>query len=167
MSPELVSALSSGVDVNSLRLLDFVMVRVRRLANLMDRQMKLMLARHFDLTLVEWRCIAFLGEIGPLTAAELCRLADSDKGQVSHTLRGLEERTLVARLTGGTRSVPVELTQAGRTLFENCVAAMRQHEAKLLGRLTSDQRLKLYESLTTLALTIVDELDAADEPAGV
>lgn len=159
MPPELSAALSPGLETDSLRLLDFLTVRVVRLASLMEQQARRTLSRLFDLSLIEWRCLAFLGELGPLTAAQLCRLTDHDKAQISHTLRDLAKRDLITRSTTLVKAVPVGLTPAGEDLFKRSVAARRRRERTLLGRLSPAQRVALYESLTILALSLVDDLE--------
>lgn len=165
MPDTLTKALGPDLDIDALRLLDFVTVRMSRLGGMMDLQLKQMMVHSFELTLVEWRCLAFLGALGTLTAAELCRLTDYDKAQITHTVRGLTKRKLISRQAGVAKAIPIDLTPTGRALFKRCVAARRRIEKSLLNRLSPQQRIALYESMTILAQTLVDELTEQQKEA--
>ncbi len=116
----------------------------------MNQQTRQMLSERFDLSFIEWQCLAFLGERGDLTAAEICRLTGYDKAQVSHALRDLAKRKLIHRATTTAKAVPIELTTDGRDLFKRCVTARRRLERAHLERLSPEQRVALYEALTIL-----------------
>ncbi len=157
LPPKLIQALAPDLDIGSLRLLDFVTIRIDRLAGLMNQQTRQMLSERFDLSFIEWQCLAFLGERGDLTAAEICRLTGYDKAQVSHALRDLAKRKLIHRATTTAKAVPIELTTDGRDLFKRCVTARRRLERAHLERLSPEQRVALYEALTILARSLGDE----------
>jgi DNA-binding MarR family transcriptional regulator len=153
MPEDLVRALAGELDGAALRPVDFVTVRIARLAQLFNRWAKDEMASRFDLSLAEWKCVASLGDVGPLTAAQLCRLTDADKGQMSIALRLLEEKGLTAPQGSFGKAVTLKLTKEGVKVFNRSVAFRRKEELKLLSKLSAAQRIALYEALSILAMS--------------
>jgi DNA-binding MarR family transcriptional regulator len=163
ISPDLAKKLSDDLDVESLRAIDFVTVRVMRLAQLMNRHARDGLAEQFDLSVAEWRCLASLGDVGPLTAAQICRLTDADKGHISGALKTLDGKGLVETAAVVGKSILLKLTPAGSKLFLRSVALRRVEEKRLLSLLTVKQRLVLYESLAALATSYDEHSPSLDQ----
>lgn len=151
VSAELVRALSGSLDVEALRPIDFVTVRTMRLANLFNRWLKDALSSHFALSLAEWKGLMSLGDAGPLTAAQLCRLTDTDKGQMSVALRALESKGLITAQENIGKAVVLKLTREGVKLFNRAVALLKEEEKRLLSKLSAAQRIALYEAISLLA----------------
>jgi DNA-binding MarR family transcriptional regulator len=142
MPEDLVRALAGELDGAALRPVDFVTVRIARLAQLFNRWAKDEMASRFDLSLAEWKCVA-----------SLCRLTDADKGQMSIALRLLEEKGLTAPQGSFGKAVTLKLTKEGVKVFNRSVAFRRKEELKLLSKLSAAQRIALYEALSILAMS--------------
>lgn len=153
VSEDLIRTLAGEADSHGLRPVDFITVRIARLAQLFNRWAKDEMSSRFGLSLAEWKCVASLGEVGPLTAAQLCRLTDADKGQISVALRALEEKGWIAPQGSFGKKVTLKLTKDGVKVFNRSVAFRRKEELKLLSKLSATQRIALYEALSILAIS--------------
>jgi DNA-binding MarR family transcriptional regulator len=83
-----------------------------------------------------------------------------DKGQASRTLHGMIKRGYIAtksqapgrRKAGDTAAVPVILTVTakGRALYKAVLPVAQRNQARLLQKLTRDERRTLYSVLSKL-----------------
>jgi DNA-binding MarR family transcriptional regulator len=107
----------------------------------------------------EYDVLAALRRSGPpyqLTPTELYRSMLVTSATMTERLDRLEQRKLIRRRPApdDRRSVLVELTTAGRTLFDKAHAALLATEASLLGELTSKQQTTLSNLLARLAASL-------------
>lgn len=82
----------------------------------------------------EWRVLAVLHEFGELGVVDLANEALSPQPTVTHALRRLEERGLVARAPGATdkRQRVVSITASGSTLTAALIEEAKRLEADAL-----------------------------------
>lgn len=82
----------------------------------------------------EWRVLAVLYEFGDLSIVDLAAEALSPQPTVTHSVRRLEERSLVVRTPGTAdkRQRFVSLTTSGSELTQTLVAEARRLERSLL-----------------------------------
>lgn len=82
----------------------------------------------------EWRVLAVLEELGPLSVLELTEAALSPQPTVTHALRRLEERGLVSRTPGADdkRRRIVAITPSGATLTATLIAEAKRLEGDAL-----------------------------------
>lgn len=142
---------------------DLLSYRLNRLSSLMSRSAATTYRRQFDLSLGEWRTIALLG-VGAQNLNRLARQANLDKAQVSRIVASLVERGYIARMGVATRgrTVELELTPEGRTLYERVIGAARERNAVFLAYLTPEERRVLtsaVDKLTDLAWTLAHDGD--------
>ncbi|GAB10572.1 putative MarR family transcriptional regulator [Gordonia araii NBRC 100433] len=91
----------------------------------------------------EYRCLAGLAAAGdPLSQAELGSAAALDPRDVTHTVRALENRGLVARDKDPEhgRRMLVSLTAAGRRAAAELASVMAGVQEDVFARLTADER---------------------------
>ncbi len=96
----------------------------------------------------------------PVRFSELVANSSMDKGQASRTLHGMIKRGYIAskstspgvRKAGDTAAVPVILTVTGkgRTLYKAVLPVAQRNQARLLEKLTRDERRTLYSVLSKL-----------------
>ncbi|MEM9200444.1 MAG: MarR family transcriptional regulator [Actinomycetota bacterium] len=82
----------------------------------------------------EWRVLAVLEELGPLSVLDLTNAALSPQPTVTHAVRRLEARGLVTRTAGATdrRQRIVAITVDGSTLTRRLIDEARRREATAL-----------------------------------
>ncbi|NLE78636.1 MAG: MarR family transcriptional regulator [Rhodococcus sp.] len=97
----------------------------------------------------EYRCLAGLAESGRISQAELGSVAALDPRDVTHTVRALEARGLVAREKDPShgRRILVSLTGAGVRQAEALVAVMAEVQDEVFARLDINERATLLELL--------------------
>lgn len=118
----------------------------------------------FGLSVSEWRVIAVLGEIAPLTAQGVCEATAMDKVTVSRAIRALDERGLVLRRrqAADRRASDVSLTQDGARIYAEIAPAALAYERSLLDGFTAEERAALIALLERLERRL-DVLSAQDE----
>jgi DNA-binding MarR family transcriptional regulator len=85
----------------------------------------------------EWRVLAVLEELGPLSVLDLTEAALSPQPTVTHAVRRLEERDLVTRTAGAVdrRQRIVTITAAGSLLTRRLIDDARRLESGALAEL--------------------------------
>ncbi len=109
----------------------------------------------------EWRVLAVLAELGPLSILDLTAASLSPQPTVTHAVRRLEERKMVVRALSEAdrRQRIVSITPAGADLTDRLIAEARRLEAEVLpgfgdrGPLV-DELARLIETVETQTETI-------------
>ena len=91
----------------------------------------------------EWRVLAVLEELGPLSVLDLTDAALSPQPTVTHAVRRLEARGLVTRTAGATdrRQRIVAITEEGAALTRRLIRAARRLETAALADLGGGEDL--------------------------
>jgi len=91
----------------------------------------------------EWRVLAVLEELGPLSVLDLTDAALSPQPTVTHAVRRLEARGLVTRTAGATdrRQRIVAVTEEGAALTRRLIRAARRLETVALADLGGGEDL--------------------------
>ena len=114
----------------------------------------------FGLKIPEWRVMAVLGDAGNQTQRDLVGATRMDKVAVNRACKALEERGLVTRSPNARdgRSHHLELTAAGRAMFEQIVPLALDMERRLFECLSAREAetlkaalAKLFERAATMA----------------
>ncbi|MBB1626767.1 MarR family winged helix-turn-helix transcriptional regulator [Achromobacter sp. UMC71] len=113
----------------------------------------------------EWRIIALLGAAPEMSLNAVAREANIDKSQASRTVSELIERGLIQRSTDSQdgRGVSLDLTRAGRALYEEIFpAAVERNEAMLsvLSPAERDAMERMLDKLTGHALDMLNDCKA-------
>jgi DNA-binding MarR family transcriptional regulator len=101
----------------------------------------------------EYRCLAALAAAGQLSQTDVGAAASLDPRDVTHTVRGLEERHLVSRTkdpTHGRRQI-VTLTEQGRLAAAQLANVMSDIQDAVFGRLSATERSTLFDLLNSVA----------------
>ena len=114
---------------------------------------------HSSFSLAETRVLYELAHTGQgLTATDLCRSLALDAGYLSRIVRGFERRGLVGRArapTDGRRSL-LQLTEKGRSTFDDLDTRATAAVADLLEPLNKSQRRQLLDSVRTIESVLGD-----------
>lgn len=105
-----------------------------------------------DHSLTEARVLYELGERGPVTAAVVAQVLETDPAQVSRTVARLLRARLVTRARDARdgRAQRVSLTAAGRTEFAKLDARSRARTGDLIGALDTAERARLLGAMRTI-----------------
>ncbi|HWL79695.1 MAG TPA: MarR family transcriptional regulator [Roseomonas sp.] len=116
---------------------DLLSYRIHQLANALSRGAAARYRREFDVSLMEWRTIALLGDFAPMSLKDLARQSGLDKGLASRVVGGLVERGLVRRGTAAdARELALSLTPAGRKVFRGLMRSAGERDAAFRAALT-------------------------------
>lgn len=144
----------------ALRLEAYLPYRLSVASNRASRWVARSYEAKFGLSIWQWRVMAVLGGADRLTAQELTAATAMDKVNVSRAVRALIERGLVNRQKHQSdgRSALLELTPAGRSVYDEVAPVALRHEAALLDgfspneiRLLTDLLLRLEKRAEGLA----------------
>lgn len=147
------------------RLEAFLPYRLSITANRISRAFARAYAERFGLTIPEWRVMAVLGTGGPISAGGIVERTAMDKVKVSRAVAALEAKGQLARRPHpeDRRSALLELTAAGRRVFEQIVPLARALEAELTAVLGPEDRDHLAELLARLDAHLRERGDSASD----
>ena len=106
----------------------------------------------FDLTIPEWRVLAYLGEQEQATAKQIGTSSFMDKVKTSRAIKALTEKGLLDKQPNlaDQRAVWLRLNPAGRDLYDQVVPVARRWEQELLDTLSPSERTQLHSLLEKL-----------------
>lgn len=107
----------------------------------------------FGLRIAEWRVMAVLGDLGGQTQRELVGATRMDKVAVNRACKVLEQRKLIARSPNDRdgRSHHLELTAAGRSVFDEIMPIALAMEDRLFAPLKGSDREKFKALLAQVS----------------
>jgi DNA-binding MarR family transcriptional regulator len=132
--------------------------RLLLLAKMIDRETAKQLQDEFDISLAEWRVLAFVCASGPASASEIGTAGEADRAEVSRAVRRLIESRRVLRTadeTHGKRYI-ISATPAGRQLFERIRNRRHEYFQTIMNGLDETDRNRLDTLLETLARNVFD-----------
>ena len=140
---------------------ELVSAKVIRLANLLRRSSALVYGRRFDLSQVEWRVVALVGEHAPLSLNALADFMGLDKGQTSRAVSALVARRLVLReYRREGRGIRITLTARGAQIHGELMTSALARNRVLLDGMSAAERSEFFnilDRLTGLARTILEQ----------
>ena len=112
--------------------------------------------RPLGMTITHYSCLELLAQRPGLTSSELARGAFVTRQSMNVLLQALEQEGLVTRpehLAAG-RTLPAELTDAGRRQVATASAAVRAVEDRMVSRLDPDERTQLTQLLRRCVVSL-------------
>ena len=140
------------MSANSTRLADFMPYRLSVTTNIVSDLIAGRYRSQFGLKIPEWRVMAVLGDVGTLTQRALVGATRMDKVAVNRACKVLEERGLAVRSPNASdgRSHHLELTAAGRAMFDQIMPMALDMEARLFACLSAREAELLKATLGKL-----------------
>ena len=134
------------------RLADFMPYRLSVTTNIVSDLIAGRYRSRFGLKIPEWRVLAVLGDAGALTQRALVGATRMDNGAVNRACKVLEERGLATRSPNAHdgRSHHLELTPAGREMFDRIMPMALDMEARLFACLGAREAESLKATLGKL-----------------
>lgn len=143
-------------DIAQIAMDGFITVRVVQLAEIISRGASQVFETRFGVKNTELRILVHLGR-QPLAVNELARRTHVDKGWISRSLRGLEDRGLVVRTAHPTdsRSALVSLTDEGEALVQSFAPIAAARNRRLLAGLDEEEVRRVFDALMIRAEDIL------------
>lgn len=143
---------SEGADPVPLRVQNFLTYRLSRVHARLTAQMVRLLASGPGVSLMQWRVLAILGDDEPLTRAEVSRLSELDKGQISHCLKAMIRDGLVNadEDLADHRQRHLRLTFRGRELYRQTAPVVIRRQEQLMACLDANEVKALNAALGKL-----------------
>ena len=131
---------------------EFLPYRLSVLSNRLSAVIAESYSRRYGLSIPEWRVIAVLAHAPGAAAAEVAERTAMDKVAVSRAVRRLQQTGRVSRrmAAGDRRRSMLELTAAGRRIYDRVTPALRRYEEALLTVLDTRERAALGTLLQRL-----------------
>ncbi|WP_417224281.1 MarR family winged helix-turn-helix transcriptional regulator [Achromobacter spanius] len=108
-----------------------------------------------------WRILALLGAPPDMSLNAVAREANIDKSQASRTVSDLIERGLIKRSADAqdARGVSLDLTRAGKKLYQEVFPAAIERNEEMLAVLSEDEREVLERALDKMTSHMLDMLN--------
>jgi DNA-binding MarR family transcriptional regulator len=126
--------------------------RLLALATLLRRSANLVYRRELGLSEVEWRILAMVGDLAPLTLGALVEILGLDKGQLSRNVTALVRRRILTRISDPTngREAQIALTPRGQEMFDALITLALERNRELVAGLTQSEIVTLLAGLDRL-----------------
>jgi len=135
---------------------DHLPYRLLLLARMIDRQASRQLQQEFDITLAQWRVLAFICAAGPATASTVGLSGGIDRAEISRAVVRLEAKGLITRKPdrNNRRKLIISPTKPGRSLFVRIRDDRRAFFHGLLADVETDERAVIEAAIEGMALKI-------------
>ena len=137
-------------DGSQLMVGDFLTTLVITTGNALRRTVTVSYTDQFGLTMPEWRVLSVLAEPREMPFTELVVRSATDKGQLSRTLRTMEERGLVELRNEAAKKLTCIITKPGLALYRKVIPVARRRQAEFIRQLSPAERRVLYTALRKL-----------------
>ena len=139
----------STQQTRKLFLQNFLPYRLSIMANKISNNFSKAYRESFDLTTMEWRVLAVLGQSDTLSADDICKLTETDKVAVSRAVMGLIKKRRVRRTFSrqDRRRSILRLSKLGRSVYEEIVPIVLEMEARLIAPLSPREEKQLRSLL--------------------
>lgn len=103
----------------------------------------------FQLRMVTFSALMIIVDKPGLRQSQLAEILSMERSNVVLIVDELENRELVTRerTVGDRRAYALKVTLAGRRLHDQALAAVKQHEERMMAGLTEAERLALFKGL--------------------
>lgn len=156
---------TSPAGSRPLELDQFLPFRLSVLGNRLTRAVARVYAERFQLSAPEWRTMAVLGRYGATSAQDVVERTAMDKVRVSRAVARLLASGRITRRADDKdrRRAILDLTAAGRAVYDQIVPLVLAVEAELVAELTAEERATLDTLLRALEACIGSEQDTEIE----
>ena len=131
---------------------NWTVFRLWRISQEVGYELEEYYSKEFDLSPIEWHCIAALASYAPLSAKELAKLLDMTQVQMTRTLTRLLDQDLISRGTDkqDRRKVVLNLNKKGDAIYEQISPRAEQVEEEMLLALNETERKQFLSFIERL-----------------
>lgn len=139
--------------------------RLLHLAKMIERATSRQMQDEFEMSIAQWRVLAFVCLFGPATASFIGEAAEADQAEISRAVKALTQSGHVTREyePGSRKTMIIAPTPFGVERFEKILAARRRYFARVTGKLDADQRRAFNSVMTMIAEDVVNERDRGSD----
>ncbi len=140
-------------DIDEFVVQDFLPFLLNRAAEECSLEFQKLYKGRYGMLRTEWRVLFHLGIYERMTARDISQRAKIHKTKISRAVAKLAERRWVSRNrdTADRRSEHLELTAAGRAVYEDLREQAKAYDQGLTGQFTRDEVALLRRMLCQLA----------------
>jgi DNA-binding MarR family transcriptional regulator len=135
----------------------YVFFWIGQIDNLYARQISRAL-RRFDVNLTCWRALALLQKIDELTVSQLSELTAIERSSLGRTIDVMEQKGLLLRTENpdDRRMQNIQITGAGRALYEEIVAVVEEVKLRVTWNTTPDEISQCIATLKKIRSNMSD-----------
>ena len=135
---------------------DHVPFQLLLLAKVIDRESARQLQSEHNLSLAEWRVLAFVGTTGAASASEIGTAGEIDRAEISRAVSKLIEAGLVRRDPSeqNRKRLMISVTDAGAVKFAEIRDVRRIFFQDMMASLSREDRARLSRDLESMARNI-------------
>jgi DNA-binding MarR family transcriptional regulator len=143
---------------------DALVPRLLLLAKMIERQTSRHLQQEFNMSVAQWRVLAFVCISGPATAAFIGHSAEVDQAEISRAVRALAERGLVTREfeKGSRKRLAIAATPSGMENFGQIRRRRHHYFSRITAALGAKDAAQLDRSLRQIAEDVVTDRNSSD-----
>lgn len=141
---------------------DHLPYRLLLLARMIDRQASRKLQADFNISLAEWRVLAFVGVSGPSTAATIGMHGRIDRAEISRAVAALERKGLATREPhpNHRRKLIIKPTERGEALFQEVRRERQSFFQSMLETISPADGKVVERSLKAMAVWLQQTADS-------
>lgn len=145
--------------VSPIELEHFLPYRLNVVAEAVSRALSRLYEDRHGITIAEWRVIATLGQYERMTAKDIGAHSRMHKTKVSRAVARLAERDCVVRTSNSQdkREAFLELTSAGRAIYDDLVPRALAFQKKLSDALSKEEQANLDTLLSKLEVSALED----------
>ncbi len=139
---------------------ELLTVRLLRLQAKINAQAAAILAREAGLSIIQWRILFLLSQLGPVTASQLHVTSAIDPGLLSRKIRTMAEGGMlkVEESAQDHRRKLLSVTEHGQALYERALPAMRARQNRMRHFLPPEDMERFFDYLTALEAVAEEEM---------
>ncbi len=141
------SAITDGMSAS-----DHISYAVTFVANLMSFGGRKDNVERFNLTVRQWRVIAIIGRMGPMTLSDIANTVHHEKSTLSRAAKELEKRGLLCKLPNIRHKLSplISFTKEGQALYNEITPIHQIQSEKLTSILSDEEKKQLCDLLDKL-----------------
>lgn len=135
------------------------------LAKMIERVTSRNLQDEFDMSVAQWRVLAFVCMSGPATASFIGEAAEADQAEISRAVKALISRGFVTRefQPGSRKTLIVAPTSNGMQQFQVVRKWRQAYFARVMGTLDADRKQAFNSILIDIANGVVADRDKPEQ----
>lgn len=153
---------AGGIDLEL-----FLPFQISQLSSKLDAQARMIMARHGNLTLPQWRILRIVAMGIACNSTAVRKSAGIDKGQFSKTVNALVSQGYIriSQWPDDQRQFLIELTDKGKEHHARIAPDLDQRQRHLFAALTPQQRKMIFPTIHALAQAAqsIEFLDNPDD----
>ena len=142
--------------------------RLLLLARMIDRETSRQLQDQFEISVAEWRVLAFVCGAGPASASDIGSAGQIDRAEISRAVRKLSAAGLIEREDDENHRKRriIRPTEAGERLFTKIRDRRRSYFQTLMQGLSAAERHELSAMLETIVRGLVTHAESEGRVPG-